>query len=179
MDNRTLLNYCRKVVRQLEIPAPYDVTEVCDLIERRRGRQLSVLPMAIPVYEGSPSGLWVETDDCDYILFQANTTRAHQEHIVAHEIGHMLLDHRSLPSDQDEVSQLLMPNLDPALVRTVLARTSYLDLEEQQAEVVASLLPMQAGQSRRSQAAKDVPAGVANLVDHIERSLLARSGRRI
>lgn len=176
MDNKSLLNYCRKVVRQLELPAPYDVNRVCDLIEKRRGRPLSVLPMAIPVYEGSPSGLWVETDECNYILYQENTTRAHQQHIVAHEMGHLLLKHQSLPSNQEEVARLLMPNLDPALVRTVLARTSYAELEEQQAEVVASLLPIQVGHSRRRLPASDVPAGVANLVVHLERSLARGAG---
>ncbi|MER6316467.1 hypothetical protein ABT237_22235 [Streptomyces sp. NPDC001581] len=177
MDTKALLSYCRDAVRRLEIPAPYDVNGVCDLIERRRGRPLSVLPMTIPVYEGSPSGLWVETDESDYILFQEKTSRAHQEHIVAHEIGHMLLNHRSLPSDQDEVARLLMPNLDPSLVRTVLARTSYEELEEQQAEVVASLLPLQAGRTQRRLSSRHVPAGVANLVEHLERSLARGAGR--
>ncbi|MEU6210824.1 toxin [Streptomyces sp. NPDC047023] len=177
MNTKTLLSYCRDMVRRLDIPAPYDVNEVCDLMESRRGRPLSVLPMTMPVYEGSPSGIWIETEESDYILFQEKTSRAHQEHIVAHEIGHMLLNHRSSPADQDEVARLLMPNLDPSLVRTVLARTSYEALEEQQAEVVASLLPLQAGRARRSLPTRRAPAGVAPLIQHLERSLARGSGR--
>ncbi|MFJ5952582.1 hypothetical protein [Streptomyces noursei] len=178
MDDKTLLRYCSEVVRQVEVPEPFDVNALCDRLEQARQREISLVPMALPVREGSPCGLWVATDDIDYILYQRDTSRAHSEHIVSHELGHILLGHESSPAHQDEVSRLLMPNLNPDLVRTVLGRTVYTSHEERAAEIVASLLPVQAGRATRRQSEADMPAGVANLVNHLERSL-ERSARRI
>ncbi|MCX4751556.1 hypothetical protein OG455_39675 [Kitasatospora sp. NBC_01287] len=178
MDDRELRRYCAEKVGQVGVPTPFSVNALCDRLEEDRGRQISLVPMALPVRQGSPCGLWVATDDTDYILFQQGTSRAHQEHIVLHEIGHLLLGHNASPTHQDEVARLLMPTLDPAFVRSVLGRTAYNSEEERAAELVASLLPLEAGRARARGPRPDVPPGVANLVHHLERSL-QRNARRI
>ncbi|MEV5279679.1 hypothetical protein ACFYMW_25435 [Streptomyces sp. NPDC006692] len=178
MDDKALLRYCAEVVERVEIPAPYDANAMCDALERIRQREISLVPMAMPARPGTPCGLWIATDDIDYILYQKNTSKAHRAHIVRHEGGHMLLGHTSTPAHQDEVAQLLMPNLDPALVRTVLGRTIYTSEEERAAEMVASLLPIHAlkvaDQSTRQ---RSLSPAEANLVSHLERSLERNVGR--
>lgn len=172
MDDRTLLRHCAEVVEQVEIPAPYDTNALCDALEQIRQREISLVPMAMPTRPGSPCGLWVATDDVDYILYQKHTSRAHQGHIVRHEGGHMLLGHSSIPAQEHEITQLLMPNLDPELVQTVLGRTVYTSVEERGAEILASLLPMHARRAA-AQATRRRPLseGEQRLVSHLERSL--------
>ncbi|WP_162562076.1 ImmA/IrrE family metallo-endopeptidase [Salinispora vitiensis] len=38
-------------------------------------------------------GLWVTTATKDYIAFERQTSPAHQDHIVLHELGHILCGH--------------------------------------------------------------------------------------
>ncbi|WP_051967298.1 hypothetical protein [Kitasatospora mediocidica] len=177
MDDRELRQHCAEVVRRLDIPRPFTVNSLIDSIERRRGRAISLVPMALAVRAGSPCGLWVATDDTDYILYQKDTTRAHREHIVLHEVGHLELGHECTEADQDEVARLLMPSLDPALVRTVLGRTVYTSTEERAAELVASLLPLQAGRAVGRATRESSTPGTANLVQHLG-AALERNERR-
>lgn len=177
MKDTELRRYCTKVVRQLDVPEPFDINVLVDWLEQERGREISLLPMPLPADRG-PCGLWVAADDVDYILYQANTTRAHQRHIALHEIGHMLCGHESTPAHQDEVSRLLMPTLDPAVVRSVLGRTQYDRTEEKAAELVASLIPLQASSTLGHRSPGDGPPGIAALINHLERSLERGSPRR-
>ncbi|BDH10507.1 toxin [Streptomyces hygroscopicus] len=177
MTDKELLRYCVEVVREVDVPEPYDVNSMCDLLEQSRQREISLVQIVMPTGPGVPCGLWVATDDVDYILYPKHTSKAHQAHIASHEIAHILLGHESSPAHQEEVSQLLMPNLNPALVRTVLGRTIYTSQEERAAEMVASLLPMQAGRPVSRPQDADMRPGVANLVSHLERSLERSAGR--
>ena len=177
MDDRELRRYCAEVVSRVDIPRPFHVNDLCDRLEQERGRTISLVPMSLPVRQGSPCGVWVATAEVDYILFEKATSRTHQEHIVAHEIGHLLLGHDSSPAHQDEVAELLMPSLDPALVRSVLGRTVYTTDEERAAELVASLLPLHAGRANGRRPRTAVPPGMADLVSHLERSLERRARR--
>ncbi|MFI5800680.1 ParH-like protein [Streptomyces sp. NPDC051677] len=177
MDDRALLRYCAEVIEHVDVPAPYDVNALCDALEQRRQREISLTPMAMPTRPGSPCGLWIATDNVDYILYQRNTSKAHGAHIVRHEVGHMLLGHSSTPADKDEVTQLLMPSLSPDLVRTVLGRTVYSSHEERAAEMIASQLAIRESQApARTIRRRDLAPGVANLVSHLERSLERNAG---
>ncbi|MFJ9580801.1 hypothetical protein ACIRQF_30980 [Streptomyces sp. NPDC101191] len=176
MNDTELRRYCTDLVKQLDLPEPFDINTLVDQLEQRRGRAISLVPMALPPDRG-PCGLWVAMPDVDYIVYQQNTRKAHQGHIVLHEIGHILCQHESTPAEQDEVSRLLLPNIDPALVRVVLGRTSYDRHEEKAAELVASLIPLQAAGSAPLPETK-LPPGMSNLVSHLERSLERSSERR-
>ncbi|MFG2986158.1 toxin [Streptomyces sp. NPDC048258] len=176
MNNKELRRYCADVVDNLDIPAGADVNELCDRLEQLRGRPISLIEVPMPTGAGKPCGLWVATDDADYICYQKFTTLAHQQHIARHEIGHMLCGHEAAPAMADEVAQLLMPTLSPTLVRSVLARTQYSTEEERAAELVASLMPMRASASCHRPPA-NVSPGVANLVTHLGRSLERATSR--
>jgi hypothetical protein len=85
-------------------------------------------------------GLWIATDSADLIAYEQHTSAPHQDHIVLHEIGHVLCDHFPATLSTAEQAQLLLPDLDSAMVRRVLGRSGYSSVEEREAEFLASLL---------------------------------------
>ncbi|MFD6468971.1 hypothetical protein [Streptomyces goshikiensis] len=86
---RDLHRLIRRELQDLGITAPLDVEKLCEALSRRRGRPLYL--REAPLEKPGPSGMWIEYDDYDVILYQAATTRLHQEHILLHEIGHILV----------------------------------------------------------------------------------------
>ncbi len=84
-------------------------------------------------------GLWLGTDNADYVFYEPRTAPLHQEHIILHEIGHVLCDHhRSFTGDDEPTGP--PGEMQPHLVRRLMARTSYTTVEEQEAEMIASLI---------------------------------------
>ncbi|MDX2592823.1 hypothetical protein PV343_11210 [Streptomyces sp. WI03-4A] len=176
MNDRELRRYCSDIVRKLDLPKPFNINVLVDQLEKRRGRPISLIPMPLPADRG-PCGLWVATPDVDYVIYQANTRKAHQGHIVLHELGHMLCEHKSTPAEENEMSRLLLPNIDPSVVRAVLGRTHYDRNEEKAAELIASLIPLRADGTAPRRASTP-PPHVTALVSHLERSLERSSPRR-
>ncbi len=123
----------------------------------------------------SPCGVWLALSDADYIFYEDGTTRLHREHIVLHELGHVLSDH--VPTDllDEEVITALMPDLDLRMVQRVLGRTSYSAVEEQEAEMLASLVLENARRATVARARTAAPE-VANVLDRLESTLKGRAG---
>lgn len=88
-------------------------------------------------------GVVVSAPDRDLIVYAKYTSRTHQRHIVSHELAHLLLEHDASPSISVQASQAALPHLDPAMVKRVLAgRSSYQAVDEEEAELVASLITL-------------------------------------
>lgn len=134
---RTLMRRCRAVTDTLTLPDPFDVGELCRAVGERRGRPIVLAPLTTT---GGPCGLWLKTADLDFIFHETGTSALHQNHIVLHELGHVLLDQHQAESLDDEMIRQLFPDLDPAAVRSALGRTRYTAVEEQEAEVFAHLV---------------------------------------
>lgn len=128
---------CEQLLDEVDLPEPFDANVFRDTVAARRGRPIRMVPHEHMV---GPCGVLVSMRDADFVFYEAGTSPVHRDHIVAHELGHLLCEH--VPKDQirDDVLRTLMPDLDPAMVRRVLARTTYGDVDEQEAEMVASLL---------------------------------------
>jgi Zn-dependent peptidase ImmA (M78 family) len=124
-------------LRTLTLPEPFSVQELCSQIERQRGRPLKLHPLES---QGGPFGLLVSSSRADYVFYVQNTTAVHQRHIVLHELCHLLLGHQSPVADDNELLHLLLPDLRPALVHAMLQRRTYTANEEQEAELLASLI---------------------------------------
>ncbi|WP_353946464.1 hypothetical protein ABII15_35920 [Streptomyces sp. HUAS MG91] len=73
------------------------------------------------------------------IIFQRETTLLHQDHIVLHEVGHILADHRGLAVEADQWKGML-PGLGDGAIRRVLQRCTYGTQEEREAELVATII---------------------------------------
>jgi hypothetical protein len=86
-----------------------------------------------------PFGARITTPTTDYILYQQETSKAHLDHIVLHEVGHLIAGHRNDEED-DELLSTLCPNVSPEAVRRALRRTSYDTEHEREAESVATII---------------------------------------
>ncbi|PZM94624.1 MAG: ParH-like protein [Actinobacteria bacterium] len=125
--------------RGLEVPSPFDANALCQSVARCLGHPIMLV--AVPMPPCAPSGLTLFTDESNVIVYELHTSRMHQDHIIAHELGHVILGHQALALDDAEKLRLLVPSLRPGLVRQVLGRSgTYSAIEEQQAEMMATLL---------------------------------------
>jgi hypothetical protein len=131
---------CRAWLRELTLPEPFDLTELCRSVSISRGRPLHVRGIPGPASRGRPCGIWIATDDDDWIFVDQQTSPLHRQHIVLHELAHMLCGHAAGDLPENDMLRRLFPDLSPAMVRTVLSRTSYQSEPEREAEVLASLI---------------------------------------
>lgn len=162
---RALWKRAREVVDAVTLPEPFDAEAFVGSLAAGRGRPIELMPVSAP--EGAPCGLLMSTERADYILYPTTTTALHRQHILLHEVGHLLCGHTGPDGGADGVAidaaagRQLMPNLSPELVRRVLGRTTYTEVEEREAELVASLLAQRVvrpGEPR--ELAPDTPDGL-------------------
>jgi Zn-dependent peptidase ImmA (M78 family) len=115
---------CRQRVRELGIvaPVPFTIDAVCHQVAEHTGRPILLFTM--PLAPTDPSGLWVSTVDADFVVTAPDTTPILRQHVVYHELGHIILGHRGLPR----------------AVGQVLARSSYDEQDEREAETCADVL---------------------------------------
>ncbi|MER6398373.1 ParH-like protein [Kitasatospora sp. NBC_01246] len=142
----------------------------------RRGRPIELMPLSGP--EHSPCGVLITTDRADYIGYPADTTALHQQHIVLHEIGHLLCGHTGGPGAAPAVSPALTTLLPEDLVRRVLGRSGYTQRMEQEAELVASLALQRALHRPRSTAVGQLADQVVRLRYVFGRPLRPGAARR-
>ncbi|MDT0310452.1 regulator component [Streptomyces sp. DSM 44917] len=154
---------CRKILDDLGVPKPYSLTSTVRWTEGLRGRRLVLKELPQQAASAGACGLWVGTDDADFVFYETRTAPLHREHIILHEIGHMLAGHPNTPlgevgsehqddgpggaHDQragdnglDGALESLLSGLQPHLIKRLMARTSYTTVEEQEAEMLASLM---------------------------------------
>jgi hypothetical protein len=158
----------------VKLPEPFDAEAFVASLAARRGRPIELMPVSAP--RRGPCGLLMSTERADYILFPTNTTALHRRHILLHEVGHLLCGHVGSDAGADGIAidaaagRELMPSLSPELIRRVLGRTTYSEVEEREAELLASLIAQRVGREDgvHSPAApdeqdSDIAGGVARL----------------
>jgi hypothetical protein len=132
---------CEQRLAELDLPAEPGIAKLVEHLSARRNRPIILMPIAM---QGSgphsPYGIWIATAEVDFIAYEANTSQHHQEHIIAHELGHMICCHRGLGQPDANTVSLLFPDLSPDLIRELLRRSSYVDAQEEEAEIMGSLL---------------------------------------
>lgn len=157
--DRTMWRRCERMVEALSIPVPFEPTGFVAALARQRGRPVELVPMS---GRATHCGALVATDQADYIFYSASTTRLHQDHILLHEVCHLLCGHIG-DTALDALPRLLLPNLSSDLVRRVLGRSDYTAAQEQEAELVASMIAQRARRRAGSTASPDVADGLARL----------------
>ncbi|WP_431044407.1 toxin [Streptomyces sp. P1-3] len=137
-DLKHLRRASEAVLTRLDLPDGCDIAALMERLSADRGRPIQLV--SLPLGAKAPCGMWLATDTFDVIVVEADTSRLHQDHIIAHELAHMLCDHRDSAGFDEAVMGSLLPNLDPRRVREMMGRTGYSTEEEQEAETVASLI---------------------------------------
>jgi hypothetical protein len=131
---------CRARLRELTLPDPFDLTELCRSVSISRGRPLHVRGIPGPASRARPCGIWIATDEDDWIFVDQQTSPLHRQHLVLHELAHMLCGHATSGLPENDMLRRLFPDLSPAMVKTMLSRRSYQSEYEREAELLASLI---------------------------------------
>ncbi|MGW1374724.1 hypothetical protein ACWD6P_10700 [Streptomyces sp. NPDC002446] len=139
---RDLQRRLRRQLRALDIQPPLNVMALCRALSEERGRHIELRPYPLPM--PGPLGLWVETPAADLIVYQQHTTRLHQDHIILHEIGHILANDDNNAGDQEDPAEgwwaAMLPSLTCGGVRRVRQRCAYDSEEECEVELTATIV---------------------------------------
>lgn len=127
----------RAVLKDAGIDEPIPTREVCRRIGLARNRP--IIPVEWPFEAGDPYGAWCPGPSTDWIFVQKAASFGHQEHIVAHELGHLLAGH--------EPECVIDGEDDDQWPGQIMRRTKYDSAQERDAETVATLL-LQAAAAR-------------------------------
>lgn len=137
MNLKALRQRCERLLLDIEVPDPFDVHVFADSVSRRRGRPVRLLAKTSPL---GPCGIWLALPTVDWVFYEDGTSRLHRDHIIVHELAHLLAAHEPTTQLAPELLAGLLPDLDPSMVRRVLSRSSYSAVEEQEAEMIATLV---------------------------------------
>lgn len=133
-----------RVYNRLSIPHPWDVTEFVARVEETRHRHITLLPVDnANLPRSGIFGMWLKLADEDVIAYTTDTTLFHQNHIVCHELGHMLMRHSSVQADADDDAKSLahlFPDLDVQSLESILGRSQFSTAREYEAEQLATLI---------------------------------------
>ncbi|KOU53691.1 MULTISPECIES: hypothetical protein [Streptomyces] len=131
---------CRAVLRNFDFPQPFSLDAFCRHLEERRRRPIHLHAVSMQRLMSGVYGLWLATETDDHFFYESQTSPLHQEHIVLHEIGHMLFGHATHGGEGGTTgwATALFPDLDPRLLRHALARSNFSTRHEREAEIMAS-----------------------------------------
>ncbi|MET4671165.1 MULTISPECIES: DUF6545 domain-containing protein [Streptomyces] len=138
MDFEQLRAACEARVEALRLPHRFSTRDLRDAVAEQRGRPIILRPLSTLGALDAPCGIRLETPDADLLFYEEATSPLHQNHILAHEISHIVCDHPgSLELDRDTLRAI---GFDPTLVQRMSGRTSYTSEDEREAEVMASVI---------------------------------------
>ncbi|UQX03827.1 hypothetical protein [Streptomyces sp. RerS4] len=159
---------CEALLDQWGMERGCGIDDLHRYLSEQRRRPIHLISTSFP--EPHLFGIWLKLDDFDVIAFEEAASASHKEHIIAHELAHIALEHSgSVQLDQADPGALFS-DVDPEAVRGVLMRSRYSDDEEQEAETMASLILARAAK-RWTEPAWGVPAEAAEIVARIESGL--------
>ncbi len=121
-------------MQELGVQPPLVVDELREALSVRRGRPIVLRAAPLPM--PGPLGMWVDTVHGDLIVYQEHTSKLHQDHIILHELCHVIADDKGSPTDWGS----LIPGVDRREVRRVLNRCSYNDADECRVETAATII---------------------------------------
>ena len=161
---------CEQVVSALDLPHPFDLGELCAGVGRLRGKPVVLMATQMAM-GGGLCGMWLGTATADYVFYEEDTSKLHQQHIVCHELGHILRKHTPSRILGADIARSLTADVDPGQVQRVLGRDTYSDADEYEAELIATLILRRIGRTvnRNAPAATDPKA--SEVIERISRSL--------
>jgi Zn-dependent peptidase ImmA (M78 family) len=124
------------VLQQLDLSGGPEIERLRVQVEALQGRPLKLIAVGD---RDLPCGMWVRTAEADLVFYAESTAAAHQRHIIAHELAHILLGHSGAELTEQAGGQLFQ-RIEPATVARVLNRSEYDTGTEREAELLATLL---------------------------------------
>ncbi|BCY13435.1 hypothetical protein [Actinoplanes sp. L3-i22] len=167
MDPDDIKRRCEEIVSAIDIPVPLSMTTLRAEVSRITGRPIEVRVVDTPA--GGPCGLWVSISGKDLVYVTAGTSVDHQRHVELHELGHILAGHNAVPLHRADIG-LLVPDLDPALVGRMLARTNFDTGAEREAELLATMIEC-AATEWALEPKRAAPADDAEILQRIDHDL--------
>jgi hypothetical protein len=146
----------RDAIRTVPHPSPWNLSAYLASVAAHRSRSISLRPVPAAMLAEAGcrgSGLWVARKHDDIIVYDSEATERNADHIILHEVGHMLLGHGR--DDADPATPLaptlaaLLPSISPVSIRHVLGRSDFGTEREQEAEVFADMTMVYATLPRR------------------------------
>ncbi|MEV0178995.1 hypothetical protein AB0I54_06760 [Streptomyces sp. NPDC050625] len=129
------IHSCRKFVRSLQLDPYATAYELCDQISSLRARPIRVVESRLPI--PGPMGVWVCRAHDDVVVVQELATGAHHDHIVLHELAHILCEHEGETFPEYEpVLPILDQERDGGAVLRL--RSAYDSETEREAELLAA-----------------------------------------
>lgn len=128
-----------RAVKALNISYPFTTATLVESVAALRGKPIVLVGTRTVT---GPCGLLVATPNADYVFYDA-TAPVHGDHVVAHELGHLVLDHRLTVIHPDEPGF----GLDDPQAASKLGRIVGLprsEDDEAEAELFATLVLAQA-----------------------------------
>ena len=126
----------KDLLRRVEVPTPLDAVSLCRSVARERSREIRLMALA---EDEEATGFWHDFEDYDMITYAASTSAYHQQAIILHELGHLVMDHYGAEGD-GPIPQALLADFAPETLRRLRRRHQYLDEEEQAAEGFATAI---------------------------------------
>ena len=127
----------RALLAAVPVPRPWSMNAWVDRLETWRGREIDLVP--VEYRPGRPSGAWQARPDYDLIAYVEHTSALHQDHIIAHELAHMLCAHTGTCQMSESEAAQLAPDLAPQALSHLLTRVTA-GTDEYEAELIAVLL---------------------------------------
>jgi hypothetical protein len=131
----------RAVLQHVPLPQPWSMNAWVDRLESWRGREIDLVPVSYR--PGQASGAWQARQDYDLIAYTAHTSALHQDHIIAHEIAHMLCAHKGTCLMSESEAAAVAPDLSAQTLAHIIARVTT-SSDEYEAELIAVLLMSEA-----------------------------------
>ncbi|MFJ9418879.1 hypothetical protein ACIRPT_32690 [Streptomyces sp. NPDC101227] len=138
---RSVYDRCEGRLRDLGLDKPRDIGEIQAAAVSLTGRPVELVPFELN--STSVHGMLVSTEDVDYVVFRPGSSKLHREHVILHELSHLICCHEgaggSVALQGTPLAVTGNPAADGGALR-VLGRTGYEDIQEAEAEMMASLL---------------------------------------
>lgn len=146
----------------LSLPVPFHLDTFVAQIAAPRGRPIELYGLPLG---GGLLGMWVETRDRDLIYHENQTSPLHQEQIILHELGHIVLGHRGMTLPLTvSLGDFTLADL------RALHDASYTWEEEYAAETLATLIGRVAQRTRATRSGSVDPhtARILRVLDSLE-----------
>jgi hypothetical protein len=115
----------------------------------------------------------MRTAKADYVFYEQDTSQLHQQHIIFHEVGHILRRHVPGNELSADLARTVVSGVKANDVFRVLGRDSYDDDDEFEAELIATLILRRVGRQllRKVPRATDPAAGeiIARITSSLSR----------